>query len=222
MSNENKFSIPFIKMSLKEKIKAAIVILLCICIIVMTAVIKNQSIKIDYLNALLNPEQIESTADLPDIEVSLIVGELKSAAELSTAEMSYTGVLHYEDGKFLAKKAFYLIYQADVRAGVDFAKFDPENIVISDTAVTITLPKAEIFEINVIEDALVTIDEKKSIFNPESKEDLQKALIDAKTDLNMNLDEREILSKATNEAEAFIKAFLRPYIGDRTLEIKYQ
>lgn len=222
MSNENKFSIPFIKMSLKEKIKAAVVILLCICIIVMTAVIKNQSIKIDYLNALLNPEQIEPTADLPDIEVSLIVGELKSAAELSTAEMSYTGVLHYEDGKFLAKKAFYLIYQADVRAGVDFAKFDPENIVISDTAVTITLPKAEIFEINVIEDALVTIDEKKSIFNPESKEDLQKALIDAKTDLNMNLDEREILSKATNEAEAFIKAFLRPYIGDRTLEIKYQ
>ncbi len=222
MSDENKLPIPIKKISLKEKIKAAVVILLCICIIVMAAVIKNQSIKIDYLNALLNPVQTEVENDLPDIEVSLIVGELKGAAELTTSKISYTGVLHFEDGKFLAKKAFYMVYQADIRAGVDFEKLNSENIIITDSTVTITLPKVEIFESNIIEDKLVLIDEKKSIFNPESKEDLQNALIEAKADLDLNLDAKALMVKATEEVKAFLTVFLRPYIGDRTLEIKFQ
>ena len=146
----------------------------------------------------------------------------KSAAELSTAEISYTGVLHFEDGKFLAKKAFFMIYHADVRAGVDFEKFDAEKVVITDKTVTITLPKVEIFETNIHEDKLQLIDEKSSIFNPESKEDLQNALIQAKADLNMKLDAKALLAKATEEAKAFIEVFLRPYIGERELKIKFE
>lgn len=222
MSDKSQSPVSLTKIPLKEKIKAAVVILLCICIIVMAAVIKNQSIKIDYLNALLNPAETEHDNDLPDIEVSLIVGELKSAAELTTAEISYTGVLHHEDGKFLAKKAFFMIYRADVRAGIDFDKFNEEKIAITDTTVSITLPKVEIFETNIHEDKLQMIDEKKSIFNPETKEDVQKALIEAKADLDMNLDTKALLTKATEEAKAFIEIFLRPYIGERKLDIKFQ
>ena len=222
MSDKSQSPVSLTKIPLKEKIKAVVVILLCICIIVMAAVIKNQSIKIDYLNALLNPAETEHDNDLPDIEVSLIVGELKSAAELTTAEISYTGVLHYEDGNFLAKKAFFMIYRADVRAGIDFDKFNEEKIAITDTTVSIALPKVEIFEINIHEDKLQMIDEKKSIFNPETKEDVQKALIEAKADLDMNLDTKALLTKATEEAKAFIEIFLRPYIGERKLDIKFQ
>jgi len=222
MSDEKRRPVLLNKIPLKEKIKAVIIILLCLGIIIMAAIIKNQSTEIKYLNELLNPTEQTPKNDLPDIEVSLIVGELKSAAELSTAEMSYTGVLHYEDGKFLAKKAFYLIYQADVRAGIDFEKFNQDNVIVSDTTITITLPKVEIFETNIKEDALVTVDEKKSIFNPESKEDLQKALLDAKADLDLNLDAKTLIAKATEEAKKFIEKFIRPYIGDRVLDIKFQ
>ena len=205
--DEKKLPVLLLRMPLKEKIKAAVVILLCISIIVMAAVIKNQSTEIKYLNALLNPTNApEFSDDLPDIEVALIVGELKSAAELSTAEISYTGVLHFEDGKFLAKKAFFMIYHADVRAGVDFKKFNEEKLVITDTTVTVTLPKVEIFESNIHEDKLQLIDEKSSIFNPESKDDLQKALIEAKADLDRNLDAKALLSKATTEAVLKITA----------------
>ena len=222
MSDEKRVPLPFGKIPLIRKIKAAAVILLCICIIIMAAVIKNQSIKIDYLEAMLNPPEQTEDKDLPDIEVSLIVGELKGAAELTTAEISYTGVLHYEDGNYLAKKAFFMIYHADVRAGIDFDKFNEEKIAITDTTVSITLPKVEIFEINIHEDKLQMIDEKKSIFNPETKEDVQKALIEAKADLDMNLDTKALLTKATEEAKAFIEIFLRPYIGERKLDIKFQ
>ena len=222
MSDEKRPAVLLAHMPLREKIKAAIVIVLCISIIVMAVVIKNQSIRIKYLDALLNPPNPEPVPDIPDIEVSLIVGELKGAAELTTAEISYTGILHYEDGKFLAKKAFYLIYQASVRAGVDFEKFQAENVTYTDTAVTVTLPMAEILEVNIMEDRLVIVDEKKSVFNPESKEDLQLALAEARADLDMNLDEREILAKARKEVKTFIGKFIRPYIGDRTLEIKFQ
>lgn len=222
MSDENRLPYPFGKMSLKEKIKAVLVILLCVCIIVMAAIIKNQITEIKYLNALLNPPEQTMEDNLPDIEVALIVGELKGAAELTTAEISYTGVLHYEDGKFLAKKAFFMIYHADVRAGVDFEKFNEEKIIVTDTTVTVTLPKVEIFESNIHEDKLQVVDEKRSIFNPESKEDLQKALVDAKADLELNLDAKSLLSKATEEVKVFIEIFLRPYIGERELNIKFE
>ncbi len=214
-------------MTLKEKIRMIVTILLCLVIISMMIVIraKNNTIQ------TLQQEIFELTDTKPDdlspsattqIDVSLIVGELKSAAELSTAEISYTGVLHYEDGAFLAKKSFFMIYHADVRAGIDFKKFKPENVVITDTTVTVSLPKIEILETNIIEDKIVLIDEKKSIFNPESKEDLQMALKDAKSDLDLNLDAKALMKKATEEAKKFIEKFIRPYIGDRTLEIKFQ
>jgi hypothetical protein len=106
--------------------------------------------------------------------------------------------------------------------GMKRTDFVRENVTVTDTTITVTLPHVEIFEINIKEDELVTIDEKKSIFNPESKDDLQKALVDAKADLDMNLDEKELLTKATQEAKIFIEKFLRPYIGDRELDIKFQ
>ena len=95
-------------------------------------------------------------------------------------------------------------------------------MVITDKTVTITLPKVEIFETNIHEDKLQLIDEKSSIFNPESKEDLQNALIQAKADLNMKLDSKALLAKATEEAKAFIEVFLRPYICERELKIKFE
>lgn len=209
-------------MTPKEKIKMVFTILLCITIIVMTGIIRAQHAQIQTLKLLSDPPVVVEPDTKPVIDPILIIGELQSAAELSTAEISYTGVLHIKDGSFLAKKAFFMIYHADVRAGVDFKKFKQENIVITDTSVTITLPKVEIFESNIKEDQLTLIDEKKSIFNPPAKEDLQQALIEAKADLDMNLDAKALMSKATKEVENFIEKFIRPYIGDRTLEIKYQ
>ena len=47
-------------------------------------------------------------------------------------------------------------------------------------------------------------------------------MTEARADLDMNLDEREILAKARKEVKTFIGKFIRPYIGDRTLEIKFQ
>ena len=108
------------------------------------------------------------------------------------------------------------------KKGIDFEKFNADKVEITDTTVTITLPKTEIFETNILEDKLVLIDEKKSIFNPESKEDVQKALVDAKADLDIHLDAKTLLAKATKEAQTFIEAFLRLYIGEREIIFRYE
>ncbi len=223
MSDEKRLPVLSNKIPLKEKIKATVIILLCIGIIVMAAIIKNQNTEIKYLNELLNPTVPTVQDDLPDIEVSLIVGELKSAAELSTAEISYTGVVHYSEGKipFITQKAFYMIYHAEVKAGIDFEKFNSDNITVNDTSVTIILPKVEIFEPNIKEDKIVFVDDKKAMFNSESKEDATEAIKAAKENLDLNLDAKTLMAKATEEAKQFIEKFIRPYIGDRELVIKF-
>ena len=216
-------------MTFREKIKMIVTILLCLIIIIMAILIRAKDNTIQTLQQKIidmshPPVTVVEESPKPDITADLIIGELKSAAELSTAELSYTGVTYYMDGKvpFLTKKAFYMIYHADVRAGIDFDKFDPNGVTVTEQTIIITLPKIEIFEINIKEDEIVFIDEKKAMFNPESKEDVTEAIQEAKIDLNLNLDAKALMFKATKEAEVFIELFLRPYLDERTLEIKYQ
>ncbi len=237
MSEEKKrsFLTQIFAMSLKEKIKMIVTILLCLTIIILVVIVRMQSL-INENNELKIADQDEELEELlselenhrkndtkPEISVEIISMGLQSAADLTTAEITYTGLVHYSDGSipFLTEKAFFMYYQADVRAGIDFEKYKDEVIITEDT-VTITVPKIEIFEPDIHENSIKFIDEKKAIFNPSSKEDALNAIQAARADLDMNLDAKALMSKATEEAKKIITLFLQPYIGDRTLEIKYQ
>ena len=228
MSNTTPFLPRVMKcMTFREKLKLIVTVLLCLTVIIMVILIRAKDNTIRTLQQeiidITHPHIVE-VSQKPDITVDLIVGELKSAAELSTAELSYTGVAYYMDGKvpFLTKKAFYMIYHADVRAGIDFDKFNPNGVTVTDEKITVTLPKIEIFEINIKEDKIVFVDDKKAMFNPESKEDVMEAIQEAKNDLNLNLDAKALMLIAAQEADIFVELFLRPYLDGRTLEIKYQ
>lgn len=227
-NHKNPFISAITAMPLKAKIKAAITILMCLTIVVLTAVVNIQSHTIhqqkDELIRLTQPDLPSPPTDpVSEIDTKLIVGELKSAAELSTAELSYTGIVHYVDGSvpLLTKKAFYIIYCAEIKAGLDFEKIGDESIVVTDETVTVILPKIEIFEPDILEDSIIFVDEKKAMFNPDSKEDALAAIQEAKKDLNLNLDARSLMKKAAIEAETFIEVFLRPLIANRTLDIKF-
>ncbi|MBO5648574.1 MAG: hypothetical protein J6S76_01510 [Clostridia bacterium] len=48
------------------------------------------------------------------------------------------------------------------------------------------------------------------------------ALQEARRHLDENLDSKALEEKAAAEVESFIEAFLRPYLGERILEIRYE
>ena len=69
----------------------------------------------------------------PSISLSStsIQEQLSDCSELATAKLDYRGLVRYENGDidFITKKAFTMVYDAEVRAGVDLAQARAEGKV---------------------------------------------------------------------------------------------
>lgn len=59
------------------------------------------------------------------LDSSAITAQLRELSSLSTAELEYRGLVRYQDGDIplLTKKAFTMIYDAHIKAGIDFLRF---------------------------------------------------------------------------------------------------
>ena len=57
----------------------------------------------------------------PELTSAFVSGKLEAVSELTTARLTYTGLIKYSEGKipFLTKNSFSMIYTARVRAGID-------------------------------------------------------------------------------------------------------
>ena len=66
--------------------------------------------------------------------------QLSNCSELATAKLDYRGLVRYEEGDidFINKKAFSMVYDAEVRAGVDLSQ---AHVEVSGNAVTVTCPR---------------------------------------------------------------------------------
>ena len=77
----------------------------------------------------------------PSISLSStsIQEQLSDCSELATAKLDYRGLVRYENGDidFITKKAFTMVYDAEVRAGVDLAQ---ARVEVSGNAITVSLP----------------------------------------------------------------------------------
>ena len=73
----------------------------------------------------------------PSISLSStsIQEQLSDCSELATAKLDYRGLVRYENGDidFITKKAFTMVYDAEVRAGVDLAQ---ARVEVSGNAIT--------------------------------------------------------------------------------------
>ena len=73
----------------------------------------------------------------PELTSAFVSGKLEAVSELTTARLTYTGLIKYSEGKipFLTKNSFSMIYTARVRAGIDIrqAKIDiqEDQVVIT-------------------------------------------------------------------------------------------
>ena len=149
-----------------------------------------------------------TTPEEPELTSAFVSSRLEAVRELTTARLTYTGLIRYSEGKipFLTRNSFSMIYTAGVRAGIDIQK---AVIDVQEDQVVITLPECEVQSVEIDEGSIEFYDEKWALFNR-----MQKADVMEKADLE------SLLQNARVQTESIIQGFLEDMVGERTLVIQ--
>lgn len=157
----------------------------------------------------------------PDITNTYISSKLETVSNLTTAELTYNGLIHYEEGDIpiLTKKSFSMVYRAEIKAGVDLSRVRP---IITDTEVVLMVPEVEIQDIDIDETSIKFYDEQVALFNWTEKEDTLDAMAAAKADVEEQVNLTELKAKARAQTETLLKGLFEGTIGERQLRIQFE
>ena len=151
----------------------------------------------------------------PQVSVSAtsIEERLSKCSSLTTARIDYRGIIKYSEGEiqFINKKSFSMIYDAQIKAGIDLSK---AAVKVSGKTIQITIPQPEIQDISIDSDSLEFYDEKFALFNWTDKEDTAKAMAYAKEDAQAKAGQTDILNQALEQARTVIETLLLPVTED--------
>lgn len=148
----------------------------------------------------------------PSVSISAtsIQEQLSNCSELATAKLDYRGLVRYEEGDidFINKKGFTMIYDADVRAGVDLAQ---AQVDIQGNTIVVTLPEAQMFGIEIDANSIEFYDSTFALFNWESRQDTANALVLAQKDAEAKVDQTNLLGEARDQAHTLVENLLAPF-----------
>ncbi len=172
------------------------------------------------LGAIYIPALIDQNQEKVTIETVSTLHKIIDVSELSTSECVYNGVVKVADENKPERIAYYISYEAKIKAGIDLEKveinMDSENKVI-----TITLPEIRINDIVVDE---TTFD---YIFNNNRKDELGQTATSLKLCKEDVVNEIEDISViydlARQNAVNIVKGLVSPFVESLrgySLEIK--
>lgn len=167
----------------------------------------------------LNKEKEEEQA--PQLTSTAISQQLANCSNLTTAELTYNGLIHFSEGDIplINQNSFSMIYEATAKAGIDISEAD---ITVTDTDIIILLPECEVTEINVNPDSLEFYDEHTSIFNRSEKTDVVTALQYAEDDVKEKADLKGLTDRAQAQTELIIKGLIEPIADEHNIIIDYK
>ena len=147
--------------------------------------------------------------------------QLSNCSELATAKLEYRGLVRYENGDidFINKKGFTMVYDAEVRAGVDLSQ---ASVDVSGRTVTVRLPQARLLGIEIDPHSIEFYDSAFALFNWENKQDTAEALKAAQADAEGKVDQTGMIEQAREQARTLVENLLHPFTvgeGAYTLQI---
>lgn len=165
----------------------------------------------------IDPESQKSVKQ--EVTIETVSKKLANISDLSTAEMIYTGLYSVTEGKipFITQKGFSMVYTATVRAGIDASLV---QIEVTDEAVTVQLPAAEIQMSKVDPDSIQFYDEKFALFNQDKKTDVTEAISIAEKDVQEKANTDGLLERAAQQAEYIIRGILEDAVDGRKVIVK--
>ena len=158
--------------------------------------------------------------DEPQITSTFISDKLEMVSELTTARLTYNGLVYYSDGSIplLTQKSFTMTYRAEVRAGVDLSKTD---IKITDKEVQLTLPAVQILDTVVDSDSIQFYDEKAALLNWSKKTDVLDGMTAAEKDVEEKADFDALKAEAKTQTKQLLTGLFSGAIGERELVVRF-
>ena len=152
--------------------------------------------------------------------------QLSKVLELSTVKYNYTNVVSYKDNKQFSglnlpftNKSFLIKYSGYIKAGVDLKTVETE--IIDLKTVKIILDKPKVFDNVIIEEEVYIYDEKSSVFNKLSFEDLYDVLIEEKQKVEKEVIDKGLLNDAQKNTKDVLSSFLKG-LGFENIEIIFR
>ena len=163
--------------------------------------------------ALTKPTHINSIA---------IQNQIRTMSELATAKSSYQGMISYEEGKyaFIDKKKYNMIYESEVKAGVDLSQ---ANVKVDEKNKTITvdLPEPQILSVYIDPSKTQFYDEHYSLFNLPDSSTGTEAMKMAEEDSLAHIDKDSLLAAAKKQSEEVVSGLVEIGVPeDYTIVIK--
>lgn len=157
----------------------------------------------------------------PSITSDYVTGKLQNISELSTQQLTYTGIEHYEEGDIplINKKTFNMLYTAKAKAGIDLADV---QVDVTANEVKVTVPHATLQSVEVDADSIKFYDDSFTLFSSDGKQQTANAVSAAKKDFESNADYQELLDSADDQTAAVIKGLLNGQVGDREITVSYE
>ena len=154
------------------------------------------------------------------ITSSFISDKLEMVSELTTAKLTYNGLVYYSDGSIplLTQKSFTMTYRAEVRADVDLSQAD---IKITDKEVQLTLPAVRILDTVVDPDSIQFYDEKAALLNWSKKTDVLDGMTAAQKDVEEKADFDSLKAEANTQTRQLLTGLFAGAIGERELVVKF-
>ena len=155
----------------------------------------------------------------PAITSQYLASKLEDASDLTTAQITYTGMIHYDDGgiPFLTQKKYSMMYSATIEAGIDLSGVEIE---VTDDKVIVKLPEVTVDEPEVDLDSIEFYDDSFALFNWDQKEDGIDAMKEAREDCKKKADIASLEGRAYENAKEIVRKLLEDAVGDRTIEVE--
>ena len=202
------------KMNMKETSKKAAKKVKTICMSLVVGIVIGAVGGINIYNSMTKTE----------VTNDYISGKLEDVGELATQQVTYSSTEQMEDGSipFINKKSFLMHYSATLKAGI---QMDEVKEKITDKEVIVTIPHAKVLgKPQVDPDSIKFMDEKRAIFNWQTKEDAKKAISLAEKDIENNddIDTSSLLEKADDHAKELIHKILDGSVGGRKVAVQFK
>jgi hypothetical protein len=151
---------------------------------------------------------------------------LKGMSELGTVEYTITKIIKANDNAFykVGERKILFSCSATMKAGIDLAEFNAENVTINDSekSITITLPKPKVLAFNMPAEKAKLEYEKVSgmrfEFTPEERNNLLKQ---GEEDILADVENLGILKDAEDNAKVFFEALLTR-VGFESVNLKFE
>jgi len=146
------------------------------------------------------------------INSTVIAARLSKISELATIKYNYSNILSiknsikYKDYLIpFTEKSFIIKYSGYIKAGVDLKDLD---VIVNNEKIIITLKKSKILDDVINSEDLFVYDEKSSMFNKLSMQDMMDELSTEKKKVEVNLLKTEFLDEANANAKLLMQGIL--------------